>query len=208
MTVTLEPRGLNWINNINTNAFGSVVSQACWFIGSIGFTVLACYLMTRSDVWLPVGVLDEHGVRQMVLLSRETTRGLGNNLAGLLLAAWTGKTIAGVVDSNNKRKANPAYAEVIEAKERGKASGAAAALVLSETALDAKSARGNGLPTKEHPAIVVNAEDQASVKVEPLSDERPTSPTLPVPGGEERRKRSSVPVEQVWAEGDPQAGIL
>jgi hypothetical protein len=155
MAVTEEPRGLNWINNINTNAFGSLNSQACWFVGSVAFTLLACYLMTRPDEWMPVGATDENGVRQMVMMTRETTRNLGNLLAQSLLLAWTGKTVAGVVDSQQKRKANPAYAEVLKAETEAKVTSTATALALKEAAKDADALRKAGIAhlTGERPAL-------------------------------------------------------
>lgn len=130
MPVTSEPRGLNWINNINTNAFGSLVSQVCWLAGSLALTV--------ADY-------------QLLMASTELARQAGIFLAGILVTAWTGKTVAGVVDSNNKRKANPAYTAVLEAKERGAKAGAAAALALKEQAADLKHARA----TAEHPALSI-----------------------------------------------------
>ncbi len=146
MPVTEEPRGLNWINNVNMSTFGSLVSQACWFLGSTALTLVACYLLTREDFYTAVGAWDAKGYRQLILMSRETMRAAGQALAYALLAAWTGKTVAGVVDSDRKRRAHPAFAEVVKAKEEGKAAGAAAALVLKEQVLDAKAAR----ETKEH----------------------------------------------------------
>ncbi len=172
MSVTQEPRGLTWINNVNMATFGSLISQVCWLIGSVVFTGLACYLMTRVDFYDQVGaVVEGTTMRQMVLISRETMRQLGNTLALALLAAWTGKTVAGVFDSNNKRKTHPAYAEVLKAEAEGKVSGAAAAAVISEKAADAKAAR----TTREHPALsaieevkkpsVVNIENAEKVEV-------------------------------------------
>lgn len=127
-TYTKEPAGLAFINNMNMATFGPLISQVCWLVGSLAFTWLACFLMTRPDYYTAVGAFDDHGLRQMVMVSRETTRALGNSLATLLLAAWTGKTIAGVVESNNKRKSAPEYATVLEAKakvEAAKVSGPA-----------------------------------------------------------------------------------
>jgi hypothetical protein len=122
---TDEPPGLRIINNLNTNAFGSVVSQTVWFLGSTVLTLTACYLLTRNDTWEAVGAFDEAGRRALVMHSRETMRQLGNALAIALLAAWTGKTVAGVVDSNSKRKTHPEYATVVKAQAEGKAAGTA-----------------------------------------------------------------------------------
>lgn len=104
MAYTDEPFGLRILNNINPNALGIAVSQVVWLVGSFAFTWLACYLMTRLDHYEPVGAFDEHGLRQLVLMSRETTRNLGNVLALALLGAWTGKSVVGAVDAHNKRK--------------------------------------------------------------------------------------------------------
>lgn len=156
MPVTEEPRGLNWINNINTNAFGSLTTQTCWFIGSTALTFVACYLMTREDTYEAVGaVIEGTTLRQMVMHSRETMRQLGNGLALALLAAWGFKTGAGVVDSQNKRKANPAYAEVVKAETEAKITSTAAALALKEAAKDTQALRDAGISnlTVERPAI-------------------------------------------------------
>ena len=147
MPVTLEPRGLNWINNVNTNAFGSLTTQLCWVLGSIAFTALACYLMSRGDYYAAVGALDENGTRQLVMITRETTRNLGSGLATALLVAWGAKTAAGVVDSNNKRQSHPAYAPVLEAKAKGQAAAAVDSAVAA--ALVTKAA--NEAITREHP---------------------------------------------------------
>jgi hypothetical protein len=138
MTVTSEPRGLNWINNINTNSFGSLVSQVCWLVGSLVLT-LACY--------------------RLLMAPTELARQAGIFLAGILVTAWTGKTVAGVFDSNNKRKANPAYKDVLEAKERGKIAGAAAAQAI-------KQGIGDGVqPTTREPQAQVAPLQQTTVNV-------------------------------------------
>ncbi len=125
MAYTQEPKGLVWINNTNVNAVGALTTNACWFIGSVSLTAVACITLLRKD---PNGL----------------------TLAGFLLAAWGGKSVAGVVDSNNKRKADPAYAPVVEATERGRVAGAAAATVLAEQAeiraLTVRPAPTNGAP--------------------------------------------------------------
>ncbi len=120
--VTQEPRGLNFINNINTNSFSSLTSQVCWLVGSIMLTI-ADYQLLREDT--------------------ELERQAGIFLAGILVTAWTGKTVAGVFDSNNKRKAHPAYAAVLEAEERGKVTGAASAVALADVAANKQMTREN-----------------------------------------------------------------
>lgn len=152
MAYTDEPRGLKVINNLNTNAFGSIISQACWFFGSTLLTLWACYMMSRDDYYIPVGAYLEgvKGVgpyRQMILVSLQQTRDMGVHLADALLLAWTGKTVAGVVDSQGKRKTHPDYAPVLEAEAKGKAAGAAAIAVIAEQAKDAAAARAM---TMEH----------------------------------------------------------
>lgn len=154
MPVTEEPRGLVWLNNANMASFALLVSQVLWAIGSIAFTWTACVLMLRQDgpsLW------------QGIPSSHEAHRQLGFLLAGALLAAWTGKTLAGVVADQQKRTADPRYAAVLEAKERGKVTGAAAALALATSA----QAQANAM-TAEHPvpsAVNVTASDQSSVEV-------------------------------------------
>ncbi len=156
--ITQEPRGLGFINNINTSSMGSIVTNVCWFAGSSALTAVACILLLRQDYHLANGTL--------VIV--EMQRQLGLTLAGFLLGAWTGKTVAGVVDSNNKRTAHPAYAPVLEAKERGKVAGAAAAVVIAEKAADMQAARvpvQGSAPANGAPTVTVNAADQSQVEV-------------------------------------------
>lgn len=149
MAVTEEPSGLNWINNVNMATFGPLVSQICWLVGSLTFTAIAAWLMTRTDYYSAVGAFDANGHRQNVMMPQQELRTLGNMLANILLAAWTGKTIAGVVESQNKRTADPKYAAVLEAKERGKAAGKAGTVVVADPETAKK------LVTKEHKVVVV-----------------------------------------------------
>src|SRR5205814_1557243 len=109
----------------NTQSAGSLVTNLCWLFGSLALTI--------TDV---------------IMLLRESPSGLA--LTGILVTGWGAKTTAGVVDANNKRKADPKYKEVVEAAERGKSAGAAAKI--------------NGQPpvTAERPALMVNA-DRATV---------------------------------------------
>jgi hypothetical protein len=130
MTVTIEPRGLTWLNNVNTTSFESVVSQICWIVGSFAFTF--------ATVWLLMGDTDNK-------------RNAGTLMAGIMVGAWTSKTVAGVVAANNKRKTNPLYKDVLEAKERGAKAGAAAALVLK------KDAAAVHTVTAERPAMAAAA---------------------------------------------------
>lgn len=203
MAYTQEPKGLTWINNCNPNALSIIVSQICWLAGSLAFTALVWWLMTLLDYYSPVGVPDANGARQMVLISRETMRQGGAALAFALLGAWTGKSIVGAVDAQNKRKLHPDAAPALEAQERGKVAGAAAAVVLAEQAADMKSARAATL-TSEHPvppappatapatAVTVNTGDQSTV-----NENVPPAP--PGNGGEPPHE---------WASGDPNAGVL
>lgn len=95
MTYTTEPKGLAFINNLNSNSASSVVQNLCWLIGSITLT-RADYLLLTSPV--------------------ELARQAGLFLAGILVGAWTMQKVAGVMDANNKRKAHPEYATVLKAK--------------------------------------------------------------------------------------------
>jgi hypothetical protein len=111
MTVTVEPRGLVWINNVSMASFGSLVTNACWFFGSVSLTVVACILLLTPDgPSLVTGT--------SIPTSHENHRALGFQLAGILLAAWGVKTGAGVVESQNKRKASPDYVPVLEAQAK------------------------------------------------------------------------------------------
>ncbi len=152
MAVTQEPRGLNWINNVNMTTFGPLISNVCWLVGSLAFTYVTCVLL-----------LDEG-------LKSDAHHGIGIQLATALLFAWTGKTAAGVIDANNKRKAHPDYAPVLEAKERGKMAAATAAVVLKEQAADAKATREHAVPAVPAPAAQVNvntAPPVAPLEVQP-----------------------------------------
>jgi hypothetical protein len=134
MPYTEEPKGLEWINNMNTASMGSLVTNFCWLFGSIAFTLVACYLLV---------VVKDNGM----------------TLAGALLAAWGVKTGAGVTDANLKRKADPKYKEVLEAKERGKVTGVAAAAVLAEKVAITKE---HTVPDNHHP----------TTPTEPVADRR------------------------------------
>lgn len=107
MAFTDEPPGLSFINNVNMAAFGPLVSQVCWLVGSLAFTAQACILLGRGDA-------------------------NGMTLAGLLLAAWTGKTAAGIIDSQQKRTADPRYVEVLKAKAEAEGAKVAAAAAIKD----------------------------------------------------------------------------
>lgn len=111
MPVTEEPRGLKFLNNLNPNTLSAVAGEFRWTFGSVVFTVLACFLMTRFDRYEAVGAFvdglkSQQGqpLRQMVLVSHETMRQLGNSLTIALLGAWSLKTGLGVTDAHLKRK--------------------------------------------------------------------------------------------------------
>ncbi len=188
MPYTQEPRGLQVVNNINVNAVGALTTNACWFAGSTALTVVACILMLRQDYHLANGTL--------VIV--EMQRQIGFALALALLGGWTSKSVAGVVDSNNKRKTDPAYAPVVEATERGRVAGAAAAAVVAEKSADLQAARtpaqGNA-PANGAPTVTVNAADQSQVEV-----------SAGAPGTATVLEPEAAPHE--WAEGDPRAGVL
>ncbi len=171
--VTDEPRGLRWINNVNTNAFGSLVSQVCWLVGSFVLT-LADYRLLREDT--------------------DLERQAGIFLAGILVTAWTGKTVAGVVDSQNKRKAHPEYAKVVEAEARAKTAGAAQALALADVAAEK-------VRTREHPAPPPPPVQPAVTVTQVNTEASEVGEAPPV-------QRSPKPEEPEWAQGDPRAGIL
>lgn len=183
MPVTQEPRGLMWINNVAMTSFGSLVTNACWFIGSVSLTVVACILLLR---------LDGPSLTNGIPTSHEAQRQLGFALAGILLGAWTGKTVAGVTDAHLKRTANPEYVPVIEAKERGKVAGAAASVAIAEKAADLKMTREHPVPAAAAP-VTITAQDQATVKVE--AGAAVAAPDAPSP-------------EHEWASGDPREGVL
>lgn len=131
MPVTQEPRGLNWINNVNMGAFGPLTTQLCWVIGSVAFTYVASMLMLTLDgPSLTNGIPTDHSA----------IRQLGYLLAGSLLGAWGFKTGAGIYDNKKKREADPRYAGILEAKERGKLAAVANAAALK----DAKKINGSG----------------------------------------------------------------
>lgn len=125
MTYTHEPKGLEWINNVNAETLGLLVTQVCWLFGS--------FVLTIADY-------------QMFMSGQEPPRQVGLILAGILVGGWVGKTSAGVFAANNKRKTAKEYGEVIEAQTRGKVADAVVA--------DVTTARKSGLfqaLTGEHP---------------------------------------------------------
>jgi len=118
--------------------------------------------LTIANYKLLVGATEQH-------------RQAGIFLAGILVAAWTGKTVAGVVDAQNKRKTNPAYAEIIKAQAEGKVAGAAAANVLAEAKKDAEALRQGGIAaTLQEAKIRATREYEAVVppKSRPTGDAR------------------------------------
>jgi hypothetical protein len=179
MPVTQEPRGLAWINNLNMTTFGPLISQVCWLAGSFAFTWLACYLTTRLDFYEAVGTVDQNGARQMVLISRETVRQLGNTLALALLAAWTGKSVIGSVDAHNKRK------------------------VLSEEKKSLGSDLAAAIETAEHKSLTAKmTEGQPTEITAEAGTDKPTN-------GEDQPENVKPPVEPKWADGrDPDHGAL
>lgn len=138
MAYTDEPRGLRFLNNINPTAFGIIVSQFLWAVGSLAFTWAACTLLLR---------LDGPSLTNGIPTSHEAQRQLGFALAGALLGAWTGKTIAGVVDAQQKRTADPRYVEVLKAKSEAEGAKVAAAAAVKDIK---EGVRTNGVTTAEH----------------------------------------------------------
>ncbi len=116
-----------------------------------------------------------------VLLYQVWLGAQGAKMAEFLVEAWLYFMAIGVLGVNAAQYGVQRFSskEYKEADERGKATGAASALVLSETAKDAQAARG--LTTKERPAMVINAEDQSTVKVEPAVATEPRAPRVPRP---------------------------
>ena len=98
-------RFVEFIAKLQMTAFGAFVSQILWSIGSVSFTLVSCILL-----------LDE-GVKA------ESHHNFGIQLAGFLLAAWTGKSLANWGATHTIRTTAREYKEVAEAKARGKAAG-------------------------------------------------------------------------------------
>lgn len=125
----------NWLKDLNRESFSGVMTQFLWAFGSVVFTLVAAILM-----------LDE-GVKN------ESHHQWGFQIITALLIAWGMKTGANVVSDRQKQRSNVPF---VEAQERGKATGAALATVITERAADVKQARQ--VPTAEHPAASAVAE--------------------------------------------------
>jgi hypothetical protein len=99
-----------WNNTLNTVSFASLTNQGLWMMGSLVFTCVAAWLMTRPDQFNATGVL---------IASGSGMRAVGFDLAAALLFAWTGKSAINAASRFGKSKTAVPY---VEAKERGKAS--------------------------------------------------------------------------------------
>lgn len=130
MTYTHEPKGLEWINNVNAETLGLLVTQGCWIVGSL--------TLTFADY-------------QLFMSGNESARQVGLILAGILTGGWTGKTIAGVFGANNKRKTAKEYGDVVEAQTRGKVAEAVVADVVAarKSGLHAAITREFAIPGKK-----------------------------------------------------------
>jgi len=99
-------------NTLNTVSFSSLTNQFLWMIGSIAFTVVACWLMVRPDQFNATGVL---------IASGSGMRAVGFDLAASLLFAWTGKSVVTAASRFGKSATSEKY---VKAKAEGKAAAA------------------------------------------------------------------------------------
>lgn len=185
MPYTEEPRGLKILNNLNSTALATVVSQFLWAVGSLALTAIACRMLLTSD-----GIMTAQGAVPAYPISHDSIRSLGFALAGALLAAWTGKSVIGGVVEHGKRTTSTEYKEIIEAKERGSKVGTAQALALATAAKE--------ITTQEHAApatVTVKSRGSTEVSMAPVAEEDPT-----------REPATDEPHD--WATGDPRAGVL
>ena len=121
----------DWINTLNTVSFASLTNQGLWMMGSLVFTGVAAWLLTRPDQFNETGVLIASGAGM---------RTVGFELAAALLFAWTGKSAINAASRYGKSKTAVPY---VEAKERGKASGTPA---VSVTAKDQSTVKVDAAP--------------------------------------------------------------
>lgn len=130
---------MKWLNELNTVSFSSFTNQMLWLATAIHMQYVAHWCITNGRVeWLVASV----------------------PFWVMWLGFLTGKSsITGIRDAV-KRFTDRDY---IEAKERGKTAGAAAAAVIAETALDAKAARGNNQAAPAAPAAHIDHAETVTV---------------------------------------------
>lgn len=125
----------------------------------------------RSIGWLFAVILLSVTASVILLRDTEVYMTWGIQIAGLVIGGLLGGSVVGAFSTKVVRESSEKYAPVMEAKARGKAAGAAAAIVIREQALDAAAKRSNG-DTKDHPAISINNSEKTLIK--PQDDERGT----------------------------------
>lgn len=157
-----------FVNKMQMTSFGALVNQV------IGAWVVIFFSFVARD---------------LLLGSTELRQGYGFQIASLIVGYAFGKIVANAVSNGHNRETARENQGNIEAKERGKATGAAQALALATAATELK--------TQEHPAMQGIARDQSTMNI-PVDDTHPTTPTAPVSDGEVHE----------WATGDPQRGVL
>lgn len=139
---------------------------------------LGSVVFTAVAAWLMIRA-DRFNDTGVLIASGSGMRAVGFDLAAALLFAWTGKSAISAASRYGKSTTAVPY---VEAKERAQAT----------VTRDAK------------PQTVVHAEDQSTVKVEPVVSRR-RSGELPMP---EVATTDTDTVEHEWARGDPREGIL
>ena len=143
---------MKWLNDLNTVSFSSFTNQLLWLATAIHMQYVAHWCIAHGKVdWLVASV----------------------PFWVMWLGFLTGKSGITAIRDAVKRNTDVGY---VEAKERGKVAGAAAAAVIAETALDAKAARANGhtvpspVPTTPSPVNIEHAETVQAAPTAPAQE--------------------------------------
>jgi hypothetical protein len=153
---------MKWLNELNTVAFSSFTNQLLW-IGSAASTQYLAHWCLKND--------------------HETALVAAVPFFVMWFGFLTGKSGITAVRDAVKRNTDIDY---VKAKEEGKATGAARAVVLAEAAADAKAKRTNGsgaAAPAAAPATVVQADH-----VENLEVNGGATATDPLDGMDDSRK--------------------
>jgi hypothetical protein len=122
-----------FVNQTEMTSLSSLSMQVLWFIGSLAFTAVGAWCLTRRAPWVDFSQVQD--AAQMMLavqaFSLNTTeanaiRQVGIAVFGGLIFAWTGRGVTNLLGHKNvresSREALEGQAKIVEAEARGKAS--------------------------------------------------------------------------------------
>lgn len=92
----------SWLSTLNVVSFSSVGNQMLWVFGSIVFTLVASWLLTRAGP------------------GSELQRAAGLELTFALLTAWTGKSVITAAQSHGKRTTDTGFMQAKASLEEAK----------------------------------------------------------------------------------------